>query len=297
METTWLEDFLAVLGEGSFSRAAERRAVSQPAFSRRVRALEDWIGTTLFDRTTHSVKLTEAGERFRPAAEEMLRRLQMARQDALAAAQLQSETLKLAATHVLSLTFFPVWLRTLEALSPTTVTVQLTADHMAACEKLMLEGRIHFLLCHDHPAATTRLAGDEFRSIEVGQDVLVPVVEPVLLKARGEGDLPYLAYTSESGMGRILAASWAATGRRPPAEPSFSSHLASVIAAMARDGRGMAWSPLSLVADDLEAGRLVRLGHGDDEVPMAIRLFRPRVRQSPAAEALWERAVRLSRGA
>jgi DNA-binding transcriptional LysR family regulator len=161
----------------------------------------------------------------------------------------------------------------------------------------MLEGRIHFLLCHDHPAATTRLAGDEFRSIEVGQDVLVPVVEPVLLKARGEGDLPYLAYTSESGMGRILAASWAAAGRRPPAEPSFSSLLASVIAAMARDGRGMAWSPLSLVADDLEAGRLVRLGHGDDEVPMAIRLFRPRLRQSPAAEALWERAVRLSRGA
>jgi DNA-binding transcriptional LysR family regulator len=94
-------------------------------------------------------------------------------------------------------------------------------------------------------------------------------------------------------MGRILAASWAAAGRRPPAEPVFSSHLASVLAAMARDGRGIAWSPLSLVADDIAGGRLARAGTEDDEVPMAIRLFRPKVRQSPAAEALWERAVRL----
>lgn len=297
MDTIWLEDFLAVLDEGSFSRAAERRAISQPAFSRRVKALEDWVGAILFERTTHSVKLTEAGERFRPAAEEILRRLYTARQEALFAAQLKSETLKLAATHVLSLSFFPAWLRTLEVQAPTSVTVQLTADHMVACEKLMLEGQAHFLLCHDHPAATTKLAGDEFRSIEVGQDILVPVVQPALFKTQGSGGLPYLAYTSESGMGRILAATWAAAGRKPPGEPSFSSHLASVLAAMARDGRGMAWSPLSLVADDIAAGRLVRLGSGEDEVPMAIRLFRPRARQSPSAEALWDRAMWLSKGA
>jgi DNA-binding transcriptional LysR family regulator len=106
METAWLEDFLAVLDEGGFSRAAERRAVSQPAFSRRIRALEDWIGASLFDRNTHSVRLTAAGERFLPAAEEMLRRLQIGRLDAIAASQEASETLRLAATHVLSLTFF-----------------------------------------------------------------------------------------------------------------------------------------------------------------------------------------------
>ena len=33
MDTTWFQDFLAVLEEGGFTRAAERRAVSQPAFS------------------------------------------------------------------------------------------------------------------------------------------------------------------------------------------------------------------------------------------------------------------------
>jgi LysR family transcriptional regulator, hypochlorite-specific transcription factor HypT len=296
METVWLEDFLAILDEGSFSRAAERRAISQPAFSRRIKSLEDWVGTALFDRSTHSLRLTEAGEAFRPDAEELLRMLRAARQSAWNAAQTEAETLRLAATHALSLTFFPSWLRSLEADAPTTVTVQLTADNTVACEKLMLEGRVSFLLCHDHPAATTKLASDRFRSIEVGHDVLVPVAAPSLLAGQGKRDLPYLAYTSASGMGRILAASWAVAGRHPLGEPAFSSHLASVIAAMARDGRGMAWSPLSLVGEDLASGKLVRLGDAGDEVPMSIRLFRPKARQSPAAEALWERARRLMKG-
>ncbi|MEH2471742.1 DNA-binding transcriptional LysR family regulator [Nitrobacteraceae bacterium AZCC 2161] len=293
MDTIWLEDFLAVLDEGGFSRAADRRAVSQPAFSRRIRALEEWVGTTLFDRNTHSIRLTPAGERFRPVAEEMLRRLQTGRQDALGAAQAASETLRFASTHVLSLTFFPAWLRQLEAAAPPTSTVQLTADNMVACEKIMLEGRAQFLLCHQHPAATTRLTSDSFLSIELGSDILTPVAAPSLITGEPSLEGPFLAYTSESGMGRILVAAWAAAGKNAPAEPVFSSHLASVLAAMAREGRGIAWSPLSLVRDDLEAGRLVRAGTASDEVPMEIRLFRPKSRQSPAAEALWDRAVKL----
>jgi DNA-binding transcriptional LysR family regulator len=295
MDTTWFEDFLAVVEQGGFTRAAERRAVSQPAFSRRIKALEDWVGASLFDRATHSVTLTVAGERLLPAAEEILRRLQIARQDAAGAAHLQHDTLKLAATHVLSLTFFPIWLRSIETLAPMTGTVQLTADNMVACEKLMTEGRAHFLLCHDHPAAATRLTPDSFRSIEIGQDVLVPVAKPHLLEASKPDSLPYLAYTAESGMGRILAAAWASAGQHPPGEPAFSSHLASVIVAMARDGRGLSWSPLSLVAEDIAAGRLARVGSAAAEVPMGIRLFRPKARQSPAAETFWERAVSLAR--
>ncbi|HWU74121.1 MAG TPA: LysR family transcriptional regulator, partial [Sphingomonas sp.] len=51
MELAWLEDFIALSETGNFSRAAELRHVTQPAFSRRIRALEDWVGTPLFERT------------------------------------------------------------------------------------------------------------------------------------------------------------------------------------------------------------------------------------------------------
>ena len=48
MNLSWLEDFLALAASGNFSRAAQERHMTQPAFSRRIRALEEWLGATLF---------------------------------------------------------------------------------------------------------------------------------------------------------------------------------------------------------------------------------------------------------
>ena len=50
MDLDWLKDFLALAELKTFSRAADARNVTQPAFSRRIRALEDWIGAPLFVR-------------------------------------------------------------------------------------------------------------------------------------------------------------------------------------------------------------------------------------------------------
>ena len=62
METRWLEDFLVLAETGSFTRSAELRHLTQPAFSRRIKALENWLGADLIDRTTWPTRLTPAGE-------------------------------------------------------------------------------------------------------------------------------------------------------------------------------------------------------------------------------------------
>ena len=291
MDADWLEDFLALVECGGFSRAAEKRAISQPSFSRRIRSLEDWVGAPLVDRSTHTMRLTPAGDRFKSAAEETLRRLQLGREEARAMNRASSETLKFASTHVLSLTFFPTWLRQLEIKQPANVTVELTADSMAACERLMIEGRAQFLLCHHHEAASTRF-GQDFRSVQLGEDVLLPVMSPALAETSDLTNAPQLCFTADSGMGRILSAAWAAEGRAAPSHPIFASHLAGVLTAMARDRRGIAWTALSLVEDDIAAGRLVRAAGTEHDVPIQIRLWRPRARQAPAAEQFWSRVLR-----
>jgi DNA-binding transcriptional LysR family regulator len=291
MDTTWLEDFIAVIREGGFSRAADQRAISQPAFSRRIRCLEDWVGTPLFDRAARTIQLTPAGERLKPFAEEVLRQLETGRRDAISAAQVSTETLLFASTHSLSLTFFPPWLRTLEREAPLMSTIQLTADSMQGCERLMIDGLAQFLLCHHHGAASNSLSADRFKSVVLGEDILIPVAAPGIASDRALQDGPFLVYSESSGMGRILRAAWEASNRPPLPEPAFSSHLATVLAMMARDGRGVAWSPLSLVADDLQSGRLVKLGTAADEVRIEIHLFRPRARQVGAAERFWERVI------
>ena len=50
METKWLEDFVSLAETRSFSRSAHLRHVTQPAFSRRIQALEAWAGTDLVDQ-------------------------------------------------------------------------------------------------------------------------------------------------------------------------------------------------------------------------------------------------------
>ena len=46
LDLDWLEDFVALAETGNFSRAAEARAIAQPAFSRHIRSLEEWSALT-----------------------------------------------------------------------------------------------------------------------------------------------------------------------------------------------------------------------------------------------------------
>ena len=63
-----MEYLIAVVDEGSFTRAAERLFVSQPALSHQVKALEESVGGALLERLPHSVQLTPLGRAFLPHA-------------------------------------------------------------------------------------------------------------------------------------------------------------------------------------------------------------------------------------
>ncbi|WP_405725460.1 LysR family transcriptional regulator [Streptomyces sp. NBC_00028] len=80
MDLRQMEVVVAVADAGGFTAAARRLNVVQSAVSSTVRALERELGTALFDRTTHRVALTPAGEAFVPAARATLRAAEQARE-------------------------------------------------------------------------------------------------------------------------------------------------------------------------------------------------------------------------
>ncbi len=72
MDTKQLAAFCAVVDRRSFSQAAERLGVTQPAVSLQIRALEKRLGTQLFDRSGRRVEPTEAGMRLYRGAQRLL---------------------------------------------------------------------------------------------------------------------------------------------------------------------------------------------------------------------------------
>jgi DNA-binding transcriptional LysR family regulator len=72
METRQLETFVAVVERRSFSQAAERLGVTQPAVSLQIQALEKRLGTKLLDRSGRRVEPTEAGMRLYRGAQRLL---------------------------------------------------------------------------------------------------------------------------------------------------------------------------------------------------------------------------------
>lgn len=207
MDISLLEDFLELARELNFSRAAENRNMTQPAFSRRIKALERTIQTPLVLRTTRQATLTSAGKAFQPRAEAIVRMYFDARLEVLEAAGLAQRSLNLAVTHALSYTFVPRWL--LQVGGPSEIgALSMVSDTHRQCVRLMQNGDVSFFICHKGFANAVDLPDKQFKFHPIGSDRLVPLCapdangDPLWTLGSDGADVPFIAYASASGLDR-----------------------------------------------------------------------------------------------
>lgn len=297
LDLEWLEDFLALTETGNFSRAAQTRSIAQPAFSRHIRSLEEWAGVELIDRSQHPASPTPAGEVIQDVARDVVLRLSQAHARAHEAQEQAGRSLRFAATHVLSLAFFPGWLQRIEQrLASQLGPIHMVSDSFKVCEELMLQRRVQFLLCYGHAAVSTRLLTPDFEFTRVGADWLVPVSAP---SPEGSAQypvngtvlpVPVLAYSGESWLGQIMRVRMCQVFDPARFKPVVTSHHTGLLKNLALGGRGLVWLPLSLVSTELADGRLVMASGEHDaewQLPVEIHLFRAAAAQTPMAEAMW----------
>lgn len=156
MDTQNLKAFLLVAETGSFSVAAQKLYLTQPAVSKRVAQLEEQLNAALFDRVGRTIRLTEAGEALLPHARAVHLELQAAEQSVRDLTGEVRGRLRLATSHHIGLHRLPPVLSFFSKAFP---AVQLDIDFMDSEQayELTLRGEVELAVVTLAPVPVAKI--------------------------------------------------------------------------------------------------------------------------------------------
>ena len=293
MQIKWLEDFLSLSDARAFSRAAERRNISQPAFSRHIQALEDWLGVELVDRRQQGVQLTAAGRIFRGFAADLLRQTYDMRTVIRGQTPSGSDRVRFSVAHTLSLTYFPHWLKVLKQ-TLGHVVAHVSAVNVQEAAGALIEGTTDLLIIYHHPQLPVLLDPKRFPHLLLCTDRMLPFSAPgkagrprYTLPGRSAEPVPLLAYSSGTYLAHVVEMILLAAPERCSFEHSFDTHMAEALKKMIIEGHGLGWLPESCVEREIADGRLVAAGPARWNCPLEVRLYRCAESSNPTVEKIW----------
>ena len=292
MDHKWLEDFVMLARERSFSRAAQLRHVTQPQFSRRIRALELWAGAELVNRAGMPLALTAAGEELLPVARRAVESLGDARARIRQSSQ-GLDWVTLATGRTLSRTAVPDWLARVKQ-QVGEVRLRIVTGSIAEGVTTLEQGGADFLLSYTHPRLPLVLDEHIFEAQTLGTDELGAVSAPRVdgkpqhaLPGTARKPVPVLGYAPTLALAQILQDHLGRCGADLHLHTVTESDFAESLHEQALQGVGVAWLPRALVSGDLKTGRLVLAQAKAPGIRFEIRMYRPRKPRTELTERIW----------
>jgi DNA-binding transcriptional LysR family regulator len=302
MEIGWLEDFISLASTGNFSRSADERNISQSAFSRRIRALEHWLGSDLIDRSRFPTTLTPAGHSFYQTALDVVRVLQRERAEFRGLVKRDARTIRICATHTLAIHFAPRWIAALRQAEGTgELNVKMIAADLHDCGQALMEGACDLVLAYNTSALPSMFGMSRFEAASIGDDTVIPVsaADPGgaarhAIDAATDDPFPLLAYSGNSYLGRLVGSAIERWSLAQRIRPSYESSLVEALKGMAMAGEGIAWLPRSAIVAELSAGRLVPCARqANYDLAVEIRAYRRAERERSIVEHVWRAVAEL----
>lgn len=297
MRLEWLEDILAIAETGSFSGAAERRRLTQSAFSRRVQQIEDYVGVELFDRGHKPIRLQPTTL----AQSEQILLLSAGLRQLLAdlrrGERMTSNKVVVACQHSLTTVRIPQILQQLPE-DGEGIHVRLRSANLDECTGLLLSRQADVAIVYRLPDEVDDFNTDFLEVITIGTDRLVPVFKAALPatlnQSAEERELPFIAYPADVFFGKVMDRKILpylnpGTHQLPKVETALT--LAAV--EMAAAGIGVAWVPESLARDRIAAGRLVDLSPDLPACDLQVNAMRLEGKPSVAGVLFWSRLLNL----
>lgn len=261
MELRQLRTFVMAAEFESFTRAAEAMAVTQPAVSQQIAALEHDLGMSLFHRQGRTIQLTEAGQSFYRYSRQALELLERAKREIGVVTDAVSGSVRIASCTVPPETFLPPLLAAFHKVYPEvreSVSVSDTAEATRAVETGSAD--LGFVVI---PPSGSRLRS---RAIICHQLVLV-VAPGHRLAGRPQVDAgelrgePFVLREVGSGTRRIAELVLQNAGISPAdLSVALETNSNEAIRGAVREGTGIGFLLRAAVQEDVVAGRLVVIG-------------------------------------
>lgn len=291
MDIEWISDFLELSSTKNFTLAAKNRNRSQPAFSRRISGLEQWVGAPLIDRTVHPFALTKEGYHFRKQAQEIMNNLLRTRDECRQNQQKMEHFVKFTALHTLAINYFARWMSGIQE-DFRVIHSKMHASNLHDCVESLQSGQSEFMLSYSSPGIHPMLDPSDFLSCRLTTDQLI------LVSAAGQNGKPlftmddkqcpnYLGYSSNCLMGKLTEKIIDTACTDYSLNRVYENSVAESIKAMAVQGLGVGWLPTICIKPELSRGDLINVGNEQMTMDLDIMLYRSKQKLSNEAESLW----------
>jgi LysR family transcriptional regulator, hypochlorite-specific transcription factor HypT len=283
MHTKLLEDYICLSTTNNFSAAARLRNVTHPAFGRRIRALEQWVGAKLVQRAgdKQSFGLTPVGEEFLLTAKRIIEDIQNARLNAIRA---DSGMLRICTGRTLARTMVADWieLQHQQFGKEHDLAFQLKTISLHEGALLLEADQCHFMIAYQHKTLDLHLDARRYSYKLLGNDRLVPIATNQSVANQKK----ILQFAKGLALRKILDDGL--MEETPKLRVVAECDSPDAIHALALKGLGIAWLPWTLVAKDCEQKRLTLLKEPTwPSFPFEVRVYRKKKKLNELAEKVW----------
>lgn len=297
MKLDWIDDLIAIAETASLTEAADRRNVTQPAFTRRLRIIEDHLGADMVDRRQRPARPTPALISRLDDLRLLAAQTRRVSNEILAASRGQTR-IAISCQHSLAMSFLPLLAPNIRRDVPNIALTFSTSDR-DECYSLLMTGKAAALMAYEAPGLQFRDDNDLVDRCIIYHEKLVPVATPngiLTVNFDEGGEIPCITYPEGSFLHD--AVQMGVLSRLPTKFKLFQiceTTLTPALKVLVAAGMGVAWLPQFLVEEQLESGEFVDLSAPLGECKLDVVMLRLNTARSQAEEAIWQSMCRTAK--
>ncbi|MBJ9985248.1 LysR family transcriptional regulator [Acinetobacter sp. S40] len=286
LEIRWIEDLLTLEQERSISKAAERRFVSQSAFTRRIQQLEQALGFPILDRDSRHLEFTDAGQILLATAKSIEDQLQATLALLNNLNKTKEVTVRFAVVHSLSSTFFSNFIQIFpEHLQG--FKIELIAANVGEGFKLLKEGACDFLIGYNDHNKLSQINRDIIDYLKLGQTDIIPVC---IINKDGEAkfdinkNFPLLSYSKNAYLRNLVDQ---VIVNQLEYRILYETDHANNLKDFVMQGAGIAWLPRITIEDELSMNKVKILADNKFSIQQKIFILRNKLNKDASLQQIW----------